>query len=132
MLLVYPQRNGTSAPPAARLSESVLNLNTPARQNASKLAFVFGLFVLWLWRRNGAFRMSGPFAGPSAIRVWNRSFFFHCRVFQILRLGKNASKLAFFLLAYSYLCIMESVSDKIYDTLKRYWGFTEFRPVQPE
>ena len=25
---------------------------------------------------------------------------------------------------------MESVSDKIYDTLKRYWGFTEFRPVQ--
>ena len=130
MLLVYPQRNGTSAPPAAQLSESALNLNTPARQNASKLAFVFGLFVLWLRRRNGAFRLSGPFAGPSAIRVWNRSFFFHCRVFQILRLGKNASELAFFLLAYSYLCIMESVSDKIYDTLKRYWGFTEFRPVQ--
>ncbi len=25
---------------------------------------------------------------------------------------------------------MESASDKIYDTLKRYWGFTEFRPVQ--
>ena len=96
MLLVYPQRNGTSAPPAAQLSESALNLNTPARQNASKLAFVFGLFVLWLRRRNGAFRLSGPFAGPSAIRVWNRSFFFHCRVFQILRLGKNASELAFF------------------------------------
>ena len=25
---------------------------------------------------------------------------------------------------------MEPASDKIYDTLKRYWGFTEFRPVQ--
>ena len=27
---------------------------------------------------------------------------------------------------------MESASDKIYDTLKRHWGFTEFRPVQEE
>ena len=27
---------------------------------------------------------------------------------------------------------MESASDKIYDTLKRHWGFTEFRPVQKE
>ncbi|MDY5241326.1 MAG: hypothetical protein SPH60_06395, partial [Alistipes senegalensis] len=36
MLLVYPQRNGTSAPPAARLSESALNLNTPARQCSNK------------------------------------------------------------------------------------------------
>ena len=51
---------------------------------------------LWLRRRNGAFRVSGPFAGPPAIRVWNRSFLFHRRVFQILRLGKNASELAFF------------------------------------
>ena len=27
---------------------------------------------------------------------------------------------------------MEPASDRIYDTLKRYWGFTEFRPVQLE
>ena len=27
---------------------------------------------------------------------------------------------------------MEPASDKIYDTLKRHWGFTEFRPVQEE
>ena len=25
---------------------------------------------------------------------------------------------------------MERPADKIYDVLKRYWGFTEFRPVQ--
>ena len=25
---------------------------------------------------------------------------------------------------------MERAADKIYDVLKRYWGFTEFRPVQ--
>ena len=27
---------------------------------------------------------------------------------------------------------MEPTPDKIYDTLRRYWGFTEFRPVQEE
>ena len=25
---------------------------------------------------------------------------------------------------------MKPAPDRIYDTLKRYWGFTEFRPVQ--
>ncbi len=25
---------------------------------------------------------------------------------------------------------MERAADRIYETLKRYWGFTEFRPVQ--
>ena len=27
---------------------------------------------------------------------------------------------------------MKPAPDRIYDTLKRYWGFTEFRPVQLE
>ena len=27
---------------------------------------------------------------------------------------------------------MKHAPDRIYDTLKRYWGFTEFRPVQLE
>ena len=113
MLLVYPQRNGTSAPPAARLSESVLNLNTPARQNASKLAFVFGLFVLWLCRRYSASAMFKlNLTLPSLIRILalpkilslgkmqvNLLLLSLIRILaspKILRLGKNASELAFF------------------------------------
>ena len=70
-------------------------------------------YSLWLRRRNGAFRVSGPFAEPSAIRGWNRSFLFHRRVFQILRLGKNASELAFSLgLFVFWLCRRYSRSAK--------------------
>ncbi|WP_278963065.1 hypothetical protein, partial [Alistipes senegalensis] len=43
------------------------------------LLFSLGLFALWLRRRNGAFKMSGPFAGPSAIRVYARPVFFYRR-----------------------------------------------------
>ena len=31
-----------------------------------------------------------------------------------------------------YTFVLWSAPDRIYDTLKRYWGFTEFRPVQLE
>ena len=70
--------------------------DTPPRKKCKRACFFLSAYSLWLRRRNGAFRVSGPFAGPPAIRVWNRSFLFHRRVFQILRLGKNASELAFF------------------------------------
>ncbi len=31
---------------------------------------------------------------------------------------------------FSYLCVHGRAADKIFEVLKRYWGFTEFRPVQ--
>ena len=31
---------------------------------------------------------------------------------------------------FSYLCVHGRSADKIFEVLKRYWGFTEFRPVQ--